>query len=98
VRGATGYEFTAYYKSSEFEGAGGPQIVLRDFYTAQPVYTSDPLNGADFWKAVHARFTTPPSTALLVLNIERIPAGSPIRGKLWLDDFQLSPQSSEVQP
>jgi hypothetical protein len=98
VRGATGYDFTAYYKSSEFEGAGGPQIVFRDFYTAQPVYTSDPLNGADFWKAVHARFTTPPSTALLVLNIERIPAGSPIRGKLWLDDFQLSPQSSEVQP
>jgi hypothetical protein len=98
VRGATTYEFTAYYKSSEFEGAGGPQIVLRDLYSNQPVYTSDPLNGADFWKAVHARFTTAPSTALLVLNVERIPAGSPIRGKLWLDDFQLSPQSSEVQP
>jgi len=98
VHGATGYEFTAYYKSSEFEGAGGPQIVLRDLYSGQPVYTSDPLNGADFWKAVHARFTTPPSTALLVLNIERIPPGSPIRGKLWLDDFQLSPQSSEAQP
>ncbi len=98
VRGATAYEFTAYYKSSEFEGAGGPQIVLRDLYSSQPVYTSDPLNGADFWKAVHARFTTPPSTALLVLNIERIPAGSPIRGKLWLDDFQLSPQGPEAQP
>jgi tetratricopeptide (TPR) repeat protein len=98
VHGATNYEFTAYYKSSEFEGAGGPQIVLRDLYSGQAVFTSDPLNGADFWKAVHTRFTTPPSTALLVLNIERIPSGSPIRGKLWLDDFQLSPQSSEVQP
>ncbi len=98
VRGATAYEFTAYYKSSEFQGAGGPQIVLRDLYTAQPVFISDPLNGADFWKAVHARFTTPASTALLVLNIERIPAGSPMRGKLWLDDFQLSPENSEARP
>ena len=99
VHGATNYAFTAYYKSSEFQGAGGPQIVLRDLYTGQAVYTSDPLNGADFWKAVHTRFTTPASTGLLVLNIERIPAGSPIRGKLWLDDFQLSPaETSEAQP
>ena len=98
VLGATSYEFTAYFKSSEFEGAGGPQIVLRDFYSGQALYTSDPLNGADFWKAVHARFTTLPSTNLLVLNIERIPPGSPMRGKIWLDDFQLSTQSSEVQP
>jgi len=98
VHAGTPYEFTAYYKSSEFQGAGGPQLVLRDLYTGQAVYTSDPLNGADFWKAVHARFTTLPSTNLLVLNIERIPPGSPMRGKIWLDDFQLSTQSSEVQP
>ncbi len=98
VRGATAYDFTAYYKSSAFEGAGGPQIVLRDLYTGEPVFTSDPLNDADFWKAVHSRFTTPASTALLVLKIERIPPGSPMRGKIWLDDFQLSPESSEAQP
>jgi len=98
VRGATAYDFTAYYKCSTFEGQGGPQIVLRDFYTGEAVFTSDPLNGADFWKAVHSRFTTPASTTLLVLKIERIPAGSPIRGKLWLDGFQLSPENSEDQP
>jgi len=98
VHAGSPYEFTAYYKSSEFQGAGGPQLVLRDLYTGQAVYTSDPLNGADFWKAVHARFTTPPTTTLLVLNIERIPAGSPIRGKLWLDDFQLAPATAEAQP
>jgi hypothetical protein len=98
VRGATAYDFTAYYKSSAYEGAGGPQIVLRDFYTGEPVFTSDPLNDADFWKAVHSSFTTRASTTLLVLKIERIPAGSPIRGKLWLDDFQLSPESSEARP
>ena len=94
VRGGTSYEFTSYFKSSEFEGAGGPQIVLRDVYTGQALYTSDPLNGADFWKSVHSTIQTPPTTTLLVLNIERIPAGSPIRGKLWVDDFQLSPAAS----
>ena len=95
VRGATAYDFTAYYKSSPFQGAGGPQIVVRDYYTGQPVFTSDPLTDADFWKPVHSRFTTPASTALLVVKIERIPPGSPMRGKLWLDDFQLSPGTSE---
>jgi hypothetical protein len=38
--------------------------------------------------------TTPDSTTLLLLAIERLPAGSPIRGKLWLDDFELSPDNS----
>jgi hypothetical protein len=40
----------------------------------------------------------PEATTLLVLNIERIPPGSPMRGKLWLDDFQLSPENSEARP
>lgn len=95
VRGGTAYEFTAYYKSTEFQGAGGPQIVLRDAYTGQVFFASDPMVDGDFWKAVHAQFTTPPSTNLLIVNIERTPAGSPLRGKLWLDDFQLSPAESD---
>jgi tetratricopeptide (TPR) repeat protein len=97
VHGATKYDFTVYYKSSEFQGAGGPQIVLRDLYSGQALYTSDVLNGADFWKPVRARLTTPDSTNLLVLNIERLPAGSPIRGRLWLDNFELAPDT-EAQP
>ena len=94
VHGATTYEFSAYYKSADFEGAGGPQIVLRDAYTGAPLFASDPLNDADFWKEVHSKVTTPNSTTLLVLAIERFPSGSPIRGKLWLDDFELSPDIS----
>ncbi|MGA2356613.1 MAG: hypothetical protein ABSG02_19135 [Terriglobales bacterium] len=92
VRGATTYDFSVYYKSADFEGAGGPQIVLRDAYTGAPLFASDPLNDADFWKEVHSKVTTPNSTSLLVLAIERFPAGSPIRGKLWLDDFELAPE------
>jgi Flp pilus assembly protein TadD len=94
VRGATTYEFSAHYKSADFEGAGGPQIVLRDAYTGAPLFASDPLNDADFWKEAHSKVTTPDSTTLLVLAIERFPAGSPIRGKLWLGDFELSPENS----
>lgn len=95
VHGGTAYEFTAYYKSTEFQGAGGPVIALRDAYTGQALFTSDPMIDGDFWKAVHARFTTPPSTNLLIVNIERTPPGSPLRGKLWLDDFQLYPADSD---
>jgi tetratricopeptide (TPR) repeat protein len=94
VRGATTYDFSVYYKSADFEGAGGPQIVLRDAYTGTPLYTSDSLNDADFWKEVHSKVTTPDSTNLLRLAIERFPAGAAIRGKLWLDNFQLSPADS----
>lgn len=91
VHSLTTYEFTAYYKSAEFQGAGGPQLVLRDAYTGALLFASDPLTDADFWKPVHATFSTPPSTNLLSLNVERFPSGSPIRGKLWLDNFSLSP-------
>jgi tetratricopeptide (TPR) repeat protein len=95
VRGATTYDFSAYYKSADFEGAGGPQIVLRDAYTGSPLFASDPLKDADFWKEVHSKIRTPDSTVLLSLAIERFPAGSPIRGKLWLDGFQLSRDNSD---
>ncbi len=95
VHGKTTYDFSAYYKSADFEGAGGPQIVLRDAYTGAPLFASDPLTDGDFWKEVHSKFTTPESTTLLNLVIERFPAGSPIRGKLWLDNFQLSPETAD---
>ncbi|HLX85527.1 MAG TPA: hypothetical protein VKR59_16615 [Terriglobales bacterium] len=94
VHGATTYDFSAFYKSADFEGAGGPQIVLRDAYTGTPLFVSDSLRDADFWKEVHTQVTTPSTTTLLALVIERFPAGSPIRGKLWLDDFELSPADS----
>ncbi|MGB9236284.1 MAG: hypothetical protein WCC04_17895 [Terriglobales bacterium] len=94
VHGSTTYDFSAYYKSADFEGAGGPQIVLRDAYSNALLYASDPLRDADFWKELHSKITVPDSTTLLSLVIERFPAGSPIRGKLWLDDFQLAPDNS----
>ena len=73
VRGATTYDFSAYYKSADFEGAGGPQIVLRDAYTGAPLFASDPLNDADFWKEVHSKVTTPNSTTLLRAGHRALP-------------------------
>ena len=99
VRGPSTYDFSAYYKSTDFEGAGGAEILLRDAYTGTILFASDPLTNADFWKEVHSKVTIPSSTTLLRLAIERFPAGSPIRGKLWLDDFELSlDDSAEDSP
>lgn len=95
VHGGAAYDFSAYYKSTSFEGAGGPQIALRDAYSGAPLYISDPLVDADFWKEVHSHITVPGTTTLLVLRIERFPAGSPLRGKLWLDGFNLGPSESD---
>lgn len=95
VHPSTTYDFSAYYKSADFEGAGGPQIVLRDAYTGAPLFASDNLNDSDFWKEVHSKVTTPATTTLLVLAIERFPQGLPMRGKLWVDDFELSPSASD---
>jgi hypothetical protein len=95
VRGGSAYDFTAYYKATSFEGAGGPQIVVRDAYSGTPLFVSDPLTDADFWKEVHSSITVPETTTLLTLRIERFPAGSPLRGKLWLDSFSLSPADTD---
>lgn len=96
VHGQKTYDFTAYYKSASFQGAGGPVFVLRDAYSGEVLFRSEPLKDADFWKPVHAKLTTPADTNLLILSIERFPAGSPIRGKLWVDNLELSPASSDV--
>jgi tetratricopeptide (TPR) repeat protein len=89
VQPNTAYEFSAYYKNGELEGAGGPHFTLQDFYTSAILYDSDELKDAGFWKSATGEFTTGADSRLLLLHIRRLPAGSPIRGKLWVDDFRL---------
>jgi hypothetical protein len=43
---------------------------------------------------VDGEFTTSSDCKLVVLHVRRLPAGSPIRGKLWIDDFHLSRKPS----
>jgi tetratricopeptide (TPR) repeat protein len=85
----TPYEFSAFYKAQEMDGAGGAKFALQDLYRETSFFMSDDLQNADFWKKISGSFVTGPDTRLLVLRIARVPAGSPIRGKLWLDGLQL---------
>jgi tetratricopeptide (TPR) repeat protein len=89
VQPGTPYQFSAYYKNGEIEGAGGPHFTIQDAYTQAIVYDSDELKEAGFWKSATGEFTTGDDCRLLVLHVRRLPAGSPIRGKLWVDDFRL---------
>lgn len=89
VQPDTLYHFSAYYKNGEMEGAGGPHILIQDAYTQAVLYDSDELKEAGFWKSVDGEFTTSDDCKLLVVHIKRVPEGSPIRGKLWVDNFRL---------
>ncbi len=94
VQPNTTYDFSAYYKIGEIEGAGAPHFTLQDAYDKTIYYDSDELKEAGFWKSVNGDFTTGPDCKLVVLHVRRIPEGSPIRGKLWIDDFHLTTKQS----
>jgi TPR repeat protein len=89
VQPSTTYEFSAYYKTGDFEGAGGPHFTIQDVVTRAVLYDSDELKESGFWKSATGEFTTGADCRLLVLRVRRLPEGSPIRGKLWVDDFRL---------
>ena len=89
VQPNTKYEFTAYYKTGEMEGAGGPHFMIQDMYSQAVYYQSEELKDAGFWKSATGEFTTAPDCRLVMLHIPRLPAGSPMREKLWVDDFHL---------
>jgi hypothetical protein len=90
----TAYDFTAYYKNGEIDGAGAPHFVLQDIYSNKVFFQSDDLKFGSSWRQVSGSFSTDADTKMLVLRVARVPAGSPIRGKLWIDDFRLVEKSS----
>jgi tetratricopeptide (TPR) repeat protein len=86
----TKYDFSAYFKSEGLEGAGGPRFLLEDRFTRATYFASEELKDAGFWKQVGGTFDTGPDTRLLVLRIQRVPAGNAIRGKLWIGGVRLA--------
>jgi hypothetical protein len=86
----TTYEFSAYFKSEGLEGAGGPRFLLEDQFTRANYFASEELKNANFWKQVTGTFDTGADTKLLVLRIQRVPAGNAIRGKLWIGGVHLA--------
>jgi hypothetical protein len=89
----TGYDFTGYYRNGEIDGVGAPHFVLQDIYSNKVFFQSDDLKFGSSWRQVSGTFTTDADTRMLVLRVARVPAGSPIRGKLWIDDFRLVEKS-----
>jgi tetratricopeptide (TPR) repeat protein len=90
----TEYEFSAYFKSDKMDGAGGPILTVEDAYSGVTYFQSEELKNSDIWKEVSGDFTTPLDAHLVVLRLVRIPAGSPIRGKLWVDNFRMAKKSN----
>ena len=88
----TDYEFSAYFKSENMQGAGGPRFLLTDRFTGASYLASEELRDADLWKQVNGMFTTGPDTQILTLRIQRVPARNAIRGKLWIADIRLTPR------
>jgi tetratricopeptide (TPR) repeat protein len=86
----TKYEFSAYFKSEGLEGAGGPRFLLEDRFTGANYFASEELKDESFWKQVGGTFDTGPETKLVVLRIQRMPAGDAIRGKLWIGGVRLT--------
>jgi tetratricopeptide (TPR) repeat protein len=50
VQPNTPYDFSAYYKNGDLEGAGGPHLVIQDPYSRATYYDSDELRDAGFWR------------------------------------------------
>jgi tetratricopeptide (TPR) repeat protein len=94
VQPNTTYDFSGYYKSGEQQGAGGLHFTLQDMYSKTVYYESDELKESSFWKSANGEFTTGPDCRLVILHLRRLPAGSPIRVKLWIDDFHLAQKPS----
>jgi len=94
------YEFSAYFRTEDLQGAGGPRFVIQDFLSGETYYSSDDLKSDRTWSLAQGSIATGPETQLVVLRIQRVPAGGAIRGKLWIDSVRLAPARTlaEVGP
>jgi tetratricopeptide (TPR) repeat protein len=89
VQPNTSYAFSAHFRAEDLDGVGGPRFLLQDFYSKEVLFAGDDLENTESWKSVSGKFTSGPDTKLLVVRIQRNPAGSPIKGKLWIDGLRL---------
>jgi Carbohydrate binding domain len=90
VQANTTYDFSAYYKATDMEGAGGPRIVLQDVYDQTIYFAGEEMKDSDDWKQAGGSFTTGSQSKLLVVRVQRVPVGRPIRGKIWIDNLSLT--------
>ena len=89
VKPNTDYAFSAAYRTEDILSASGPRFSLADAYTGAFYVLTDDFLGTHSWQIQQAQFRTGPSTELLLLTVTRQPGGPLIRGKMWIDDFEL---------
>ena len=63
--------------------------MLEDRFAPANYFASEELKDAGSWRQLEGTFSTGPDTKLLVLRIQRVPAGNAIRGKLWIAGVRL---------
>jgi len=90
----TEYELTGFYRSDQLEGAGGLQWEVRDVVTHNVLFPASP-ESATFppsllWEEFRDSFKTAPETSVVLIKLERVPAGDILRGTGCLDDLSLS--------
>lgn len=90
VRPDTQYDFSAFFKTEDMEGAGGPVFLVQDQQSAEIYFTSPFLVGAEIWREVSGTFRTGPNAKLISLRLVRQPADNVIKGKLWVDDVEIT--------
>jgi len=89
VSANTRYHFSVYAKTDDIFAAHGPQFVISDAYTKNPLLLTEELLGTTNWRLVSGSFKTGPRTDLLSLKIMRAPGAERITGRLWIDDVVL---------
>src|SRR5579872_4527832 len=67
VEPSSKYEFSAYFKTEDMQGAGGLRFALQDFYSGATCFSSDDLKDEGFWKPATGNFVTGPETKMLLL-------------------------------
>src|SRR5215469_8398603 len=89
VKPNTDYAFSAAYRTEDILSASGPRFSVADAYTGASYVLTDDFLGTHLWQLQQAHFRTGPATELLLLTVTRQPGNPLIRGKMWIDDFEL---------
>ncbi len=87
----TRYNFSAYVKTDDIFAAHGPQFVISNAYTKNPLLLTEELLGTTSWRPVTGSFKTGPGTDLVSLKIMRT-GSERITGRMWIDDVVLTRQ------
>ncbi len=88
VEPGSSYSLSLFYKAEELEGAHGISAIVSDAFTGKQLIATDEMLGSTPWQEISRTFSTGPSTVLVSLELKR-PAGTLIRGKLFIDEVRM---------